>query len=238
MILYLDDCFNVFPEIADNSIDLVLCDMPYGTTACKWDSTINIQLMWKEVQRIIKLHGPIVLTSAQPFTSLLVSSNLKAFKYCWYWKKSKATGHLNAKRQPLRNIEEVCVFQAKSYNPQYAIGVPYKGKKRKIHEGTYGAHGGYRNNNPGIRYPNQILEFQSVNKPLHPTQKPLDLMEYLIKTYSNEEDVVLDFCMGSGTTGLACKNLNRKFIGIEKGKKYYDIAVTRINNCSKVVPIG
>lgn len=228
-MLYHADCFDIFPQIPNNSIDLVLTDMPYGTTACKWDTALDLERMWKELKRICK--GTIVLTSIQPFTSTLVSSNINQFKYCWYWKKSKATGHLNAKIQPLRNIEDICIFYDKlvTYNPQYAEGTPYSGRTRKEHTGTYSSHGSKREDNPGIRYPNQVLEIQGVNKPVHPTQKPVALMEYLIKTYSNEGDTVLDFCMGSGTTGVACRSLNRNFIGIEKELKYYDIAKERIN---------
>ena len=226
--LYHDDCFNIFPQLGDNSIELVLCDIPYGTTACKWDTVLDLERMWKELKRITNI---VVLNSMQPFTSSLISSNIKQFKYCWYWKKSKATGHLNAKLQPLRNIEDICVFYDKkvTYNPQYSLGTPYVGSCRKVHEGTYSSHGSTREDNPGVRYPNQLLEIQGVNKPTHPTQKPVALMEYLIKTYSNEGDTVLDFCMGSGTAGVAAKKLGRSFIGIEKEKEYYDIAVKRIN---------
>lgn len=226
--LYHDDCFNIFSEIEDSSIDLVLCDMPYGTTQCKWDTVLDLEKMWRALNRISKV---VVLTACQPFTSTLVLSNIKSFKYCWYWKKSKATGHLNAKKQPLRNIEEVCVFSlVTKYNPQFTEGRPYPGRGRKVHSSTYGVHGGFREDNPGVRYPHQMLEVQGVNKPIHPTQKPVALMEYLIKTYSNEGDTVLDFCMGSGTTGVACKRLNRNFVGIEKDETYFKIAEERINN--------
>ena len=228
--LYHDDCFDVFPKLAGKSIDLVLCDMPYGTTACKWDTVIDLELVWRELDRITVGNSAVVLTAAQPFTSVLISSNLKRFKYCWYWRKSKATGHLNAKIQPLRVYEDVCVFYNKqpTYNAQLTEGAPYKGRGGRFKETCYRASTDKRNDNSGFRYPNQQLNFLSEQKPLHPTQKPVALMEYLIKTYSNEGDTVLDFCMGSGTTGVACKNLNRSFVGVEKDEKYFNIAKDRI----------
>lgn len=240
--LYHDDCFNIFPQLEDKSIDLVLCDMPYGTTACKWDTVIDLERMWKEIKRVVKLNGAIVLTASQPFTSVLVCSNLKTFKYQWYWRKSRPTGFANAKKQPLRQVEDVLIFYTlpPTYNPQ---GVIYKPKTVKNSVSTGGStvqgeqigSGKGSMRTPGksyiqeyTNYPKNIIEINSEVSTKHPTQKPVALMEYLIKTYSNEGDTVLDFCMGSGTTGVACKNLNRNFIGIEKEENYFEIAKERI----------
>ncbi len=177
------------------------------------------------------------MTASQPFTSMLVCSNLKYFKYDWCWRKPKGTGHLNAKKMPMRDKEDIVVFYGKpcTYNPQFTSGTPYKDKAGKDHSATtsmtdsYGAYNNFRNDNEGKRYPKQVLEFGVVERgTVHPTQKPVALMEYLIKTYTNEGETVLDFTMGSGTTGVACKNLNRKFIGIELDEKYFNIAKERI----------
>ncbi len=235
-MLYHDDCFNIFPNIPAKSIDLVLCDMPYGTTACKWDTIIDLEKMWKMLENSCKQSAVIIFTATQPFTSKLVMSNIKWFKYDWIWKKPKGTGHLNSKKMPLKDKEDILVFYKKNniYNPQFSLGKPYKNKVSgtKIDNIGSSCYGNYKNirnlNNDGRRYPKQVLEFPVVERTIHPTQKPVALMEYLIKTYSNQGDTVLDFCMGSGTTGVACKNLNRQFIGIEKEKEYYDIAVKRI----------
>lgn len=235
MNLYNDDCFNIFPHLEDNSIDLVLCDMPYGTTACKWDTVLDLDKMWAELSRVGKSSCIFAFTAAQPFTSVLTCSNLKMFKYDWIWQKPKGTGFLNAKKQPLRNKEDILVFyrQIGTYNPQFEVGVPYdRGVCRdKSEKWVYGkVHEEHkRTPNTGFRYPKQIIKIPDEERgKQHPTQKPVALMEYLIKTYSNEGDTVLDFCMGSGTTGVACKRLNRNFIGIEKEEKYYEIAKERI----------
>lgn len=236
------DCLEEMKKIPDNSIDLILTDPPYGTTACKWDSIIPLDLMWKELKRITKSNSAIVLTAAQPFTSILVSSNLKMFKYDWVWRKPKGTGHLNAKKQPMRDKEDILVFYDKQcvYNPQKTIGTPYKNKAGKNHNGTssmtesYGSYTNKREDNNGFRYPKQVQDFPVVERgTVHPTQKPVELMEYLIKTYTNEGDKVLDFTMGSGTTGVAAKNLNRDFIGIELDKKYFEIAEERCSECDQ-----
>lgn len=233
--LHLGDCLDVMVGMKDNSVDLVLCDLPYGTTQNKWDTVIPFDLLWEQYMRISK--GAIVLFAAQPFTSLLISSNLKYFKYDWVWEKTKATGHLNAKKQPLRNKEDILVFYKKqpTYNPQMSEGEPYKNKTGKdisgssSMTGSYGKYTNKRNENTGFRYPKQILKFNTVQRnTLHPTEKPVALLEYLVKTYTNEGDSVLDNCMGSGSTGVACKNLNRKFIGIEKDELYFSIAKERI----------
>lgn len=230
--LYHDDCFNIFPQLEDKSIDLVLCDMPYGTTACKWDTILDLELMWKELKRSRKDNAAIVLFSQMPFSAILVASNIKEFKYNWVWDKSQGTGHLNAKKAPLKNHEDIQVFYTKQpkYNPQFSEGTPYKTISGKVISDNYGSQTRAITENTGLRYPKTIVQFLKERNCPHPTQKPVALMEYLIKTYSNEGDKVLDFCMGSGTTGVACKNLNRSFIGIEKEEEYFQIANTRIQN--------
>ena len=231
------DCLEKMHDIPDGSIDMILCDLPYGTTQNKWDSIIDLPLLWQEYNRVLKQSGSCVLFCAQPFTSVLISSNIANFKYDWCWKKPKGTGHLNAKKQPMRDKEEIAVFYREQciYNPQMTEGTPYKDKAGKDHSkntsmtDSYGAYTNYREENTGFRYPKQVIEFGVVERgTLHPTQKPVALFEYLIKTYTNEGDSVLDNCMGSGTTGVACKNLNTNFIGIEKDDKYFEIAEKRI----------
>tara|TARA_R110002074_G_scaffold116793_1_gene248291 strand:+ start:93 stop:815 length:723 start_codon:yes stop_codon:yes gene_type:complete len=237
MKLIQGDCLEEMKSIEGGSIDMVLCDPPYGTTACKWDSIIDLPLMWEQLKRVIKPNGAIVMTASQPFTSVLVSSNLKMFKYDWVWQKPKGTGHLNAKKQPMRDKEDIVVFYAKqcTYNPQKTKGDPYKDKAGKDHASStsmtdsYGAYTNKREDNNGFRYPKQVQQFPVVERgTLHPTQKPAALMEYLIKTYTNEGETVLDFACGSGTTGIACKNLGREFIGIELDETYFNIAKHRI----------
>lgn len=232
------DCLERMKEIPDGSVDMVLTDPPYGTTACKWDTPIDLELMWSFLKRIVKPNSAIVFTSAQPFTSALVMSNPKMFKYDWCWRKPKGTGHLNAKKMPMRDKEDIVVFYQKpcTYNPQMVAGEPYKNKAGKDHSAktsmteNYGEYTNFRNDNTGFRYPKQVLEMPVVERgSVHPTQKPVALMEYLIKTYTNEGETVLDFTMGSGTTGVACVNLNRNFIGIEMDEKYFEIAKNRIS---------
>jgi site-specific DNA-methyltransferase (adenine-specific) len=231
--LFQGDCLDIMPLIPDKSVQLILADLPYGTTQCKWDSIIDLDLLWKQYERLIKDNGCIVLTAAQPFTSALVMSNTKLFKYDWVWRKPKGTGHLNAKKQPMRDKEDILVFYKNQciYNPQMTEGKPYKEKTgwkgTEGYEG-YGVDKRTGNDNSGFRYPKQVQEFGVVERrTLHPTEKPLELMKYLIKTYSNENDMVLDNTMGSGTICLAAKELNRNFIGIEKEPKYYEIACQR-----------
>lgn len=224
--LMLGDCLERMKEIPDGSIDMVLADPPYGTTACKWDSVIPLEPMWEQLKRVIKPNGAIVMTASQPFTSKLVMSNPKAFKYSWFWKK-RPVNFLNAKKQPLRNIEDVLVFGGSKYNPQGLIAKRRVNKRSNSTE-TNGAHG-LSNISAFTNYPNQLLEFIG-ERGLHPTQKPVALMEYLIKTYTNEGDTVLDFTMGSGSTGVGCKNTNRNFIGIEKDETYFKIAQERIGS--------
>ncbi len=222
------DCLEYLPTIPDKSVDLILCDLPYGTTQNKWDSIIPLDKLWKEYNRISR--GAVVLTAAQPFTSILVSSFLEGFKYEWIWQKDNGTGFLNAKKQPLRNHESVLVFykEQPEYNPQMTEGKPYKCKSGRATE-NYGSQVSVITENKGERYPLSIILFKRDKDKQHPTQKPVALMEYLIKTYTNPGDLVLDNCMGSGTTGVACKNLGRAFIGIEKDPEYFKIAEERIN---------
>jgi DNA modification methylase len=231
------DCLERMKEIPDGSVDMILADPPYGTTACKWDSVIPLEPMWEQLKRVIKPNGAIVMTASQPFTSLLITSNLKMFKYDWTWQKPKGTGHLNAKKQPMRDKEDIVVFYSKQciYNPQMTKGEPYKDKAGKDHSSStsmtniYGAYTNKRETNDGFRYPKQIQSFPVVERgTVHPTQKPVALMEYMVSTYTNEGETVLDFTMGSGTTGVACVNLNRKFIGIELDETYFNIAKERI----------
>ena len=218
--------------ISDQSVDLILCDLPYGTTACKWDSIIPFDPLWEQYKRVIKMDGAIVLFSAQPFTTKLISSNFSWYRYCWYWKKSNVTGALFCKSQPMRCIEDICVFYRKqpTYNPQGLRILP----KPVIHAANkntavYGA-----KKSPSVQkytgYPHHLLEFSKDKMQVHPTQKPVALLEYLIKTYTNPGETVLDNCMGSGSTGVACANTQRKFIGIEKDEKYFAVATQRIMN--------
>ncbi|MGK0446537.1 MAG: site-specific DNA-methyltransferase (adenine-specific) [Polaribacter sp.] len=230
--LRLGDCLEVMKTFADNSIDAIITDPPYGTTACKWDSVIDFKLMWEQLNRIIKPNGAIVLFGSEPFSSALRMSNIKNYKYDWIWKKPKGTGHLNAKRMPMNDVETISVFYIKqcTYNPQFTEGKPYKSKSGKSSFDGYGKDNRKGNDNKGKRYPKRLLEFNVVERnTVHPTQKPLPLLEYLIKTYTNENETILDFTMGSGSTGLAAKNLNRNFIGIEMDSAYFSIAENRIN---------
>ena len=218
------DCLERMKEIPSGSVDMVLCDLPYGTTQNKWDSVIPFNALWGEYGRICK--GAVVLSAAQPFTSFMIGSNTKEFKYCWVWKKSKPTGHLNAKKQPLRNTEDIAVFYAKqpTYNPQGTR--PTDVTVSRTNRGNYGECS-KTTQQTVTGYPTTILEF-STEVGTHPTQKPIKLMEYLVNTYTDGGQTVLDNCMGSGTTGVACANLNRKFIGIEMDEGYFNIAKERI----------
>ena len=233
------DCLERMMEIPDGSVDMILADPPYGTTACKWDSIIPLDKMWEQLKRVIKPNGAIVMTASQPFTSILGSSNIKGLKYSWIWLKSRATGHLNAKKMPMKSFEDILVFckEKPMYNPQGLILNPRKVMNSKSHSlrgkdnKTSTVSGGIKHEEylqEYTNYPRQHLEFASEGNTVHPTQKPVALMEYLIKTYTNENETVLDFTMGSGTTGVACMNTGRKFIGIELDDKYYDIAKQRI----------
>ena len=244
LTLLKGDCLDRMKEIPDGSVDMVLTDPPYGTTACSWDSVIPFEPMWTQLKRITKKNGAVAMTASQPFTSALVMSNPKDFKYDWAWRKPKGTGHLNAKKMPMRDKEDILVFYASqcSYNPQFSNGTPYKNKAGNPNKSTsqtdsYGAYTNFRYENDGKRYPRQVIEFGVVERgTVHPTQKPVALMEYLIKTYTNPNETVLDFTMGSGTTGVAAMNLGRKFIGIELDDKYFAIAEERIKQAFDAGP--
>ena len=226
-ILFHADCFDVFPYILDKSVNLILCDLPYGTTWQKWDCILDIKKLWKEYNRIIADNGAIVLFSSQPFTTELINSNLKNYKYTWYWIKDNKGNYLNAKRQPLRQVEEINIFNKHNYYPQ---GLKDYNKERGRGTGAKITLMNYSDNwkQEKTEYPSNVLFYGLDRTGLHPTAKPLELIKYLIKTYSKENDLVMDNCMGSNTTGLACKELNRKYIGIEKDKSYFDIAEKRI----------
>ena len=232
--LYLGNCLDILDEIEENSVDMVLCDLPYGTTACTWDSIIPLELLWEQYNRVCKESAAMVFTAAQPFTTTLAASNIKNFKYEWIWEKPQGTNPMNAKVMPLKSHENILVFYRKkpTYNPQMWFSTPYSGfssETSKIGE-VYGkAKSKHRDNPEGSRYPKTILKFKQ-EKGLHPTQKPVELMRYLIRTYSNKNDLILDNTMGSGTTGVACVLENRKFIGIEKDETYFKIAQDRIKN--------
>lgn len=279
----LGDCLEVMNDIPDGSVDMILSDLPYGTTNCRWDVIIPLEPLWEQYRRVLKYNGAIVLTASQPFTSVLVASNLKDYRYNWVWEKSKATGYLNSKRMPMKAHEDICVFYRKlpTYNPQMVAGTPYD--KGKAHRPTsvYGAQGQKRNtrrrkdlleleeaelhtlleknslsvtgtkeeqaeryirllnpievhvkNTTGLRYPRTVQYFktaESEGKVFHPTQKPISLFEYFIRTYTNENEIVLDTCAGVGTAALAALNSNRKYICIEKNETYYNIMNERIS---------
>ena len=234
--IYQGDCLEVMKDISDKSIDMILCDLPYGTTKNKWDCAIDLDKLWEHYERIIKDNGAIVLFSQMPFTSKLVHSNLKLFRYEWIWEKEMGTGHLNVKKMPLKAHENIEIFYKKkpTYNPQMRTGFkPYKTVSGKG-SSNYGEQKKVLTTNNGERYPIDILEFQRDKEKLHPTQKPVALCEYLIKTYTNEDETVLDNCMGSGSTGVACVNTNRKFIGIELDKTYFNISKKRLEEAKQV----
>ena len=233
------DCLELMKTIESGSVDLILTDPPYGTTACKWDSVIPFEPMWTELNRIIKPNGAIVLFGSEPFSSALRMSNINNYKYDWVWEKSKASNFLLAKKQPLKAHENILVFGKGSvvYYPQKTEGKPFNKGNRKHNKGI--ATEVYNKipnagieivNEDGLRNPRSVQYFRTAESEgkFHPTQKPVPLLEYLIKTYTQEEETVLDFTMGSGSTGVACKNLNRNFIGIEKDDKYFEIAKNRI----------
>ncbi len=229
------DCFDVFPFIEDNSIDAIICDLPYGTTACKWDSVLPLTELWNEYKRVIKPSGVILLTASQPFTTVLINHDLKMFKYNLVWDKVAVTNPMLAKKQPMRCHEDIVVFYDKqpTYNPQMRVGVKWSRAGKKQHTtDTLGQSTLFNNGSDKseMKYPKSIITFSNADKTKneHPTQKPLELMEWLIKTYTNEGDMVLDNTMGSGTCGLAAIKNNRRFIGIEKEKQYYDVAVRRL----------
>ena len=234
--LYKGDCLEIMDKLIEKGvkIDMALTDPPYGTTACKWDSVIPIDKMWERLNKLIKPNGAMVLFGSEPFSSTLRLSNIKNYKYDWVWEKPQGVNPLLAKKQPLNNIEYIHVFYKKQslYNPQFENGSPYvvtrdtKARPCEMPNYTFKES---TTANEAKRYPKRILKFKRAIG-LHPTQKPVPLLEYLIKTYTNEGDLVLDFTMGSGSTGVACLNTNRKFIGIEFDEKYFNIAKDRIEN--------
>ena len=239
--LYNGDCLEIMEQIPDKSIDMILCDLPYGTTQSKWDSVIPFEKLWEHYNRIIKDNGAIVLFGMEPFSSKLRLSNLKYYKYDWIWNKRKGTNFLNAKKQPLRYHELISVFYKKqpTYNPQKTTGHQLKTsfKRKGLQTDVYNKTNKDNYYSSTERYPRSILEFSSDTQisSLHPNQKPIKLLEYLIKTYTNKGDLVLDNTMGSGSTGVACLNTNREFIGIEKEEKYFNIAKERIEERSREI---
>lgn len=226
--LMCGDCLKLMKDIPDGIVDMVLADPPYGTTQCRWDSVIPFEPMWEQLKRVTKTNGAIIMTASQPFTSVLGMSNLPNLRYSWVWKKSAPTGHLNAKRMPMSDFEDIMVFYQSqpTYNPQGLLPLG-KLTKRGGNGSCYGS-SGKENFQKFTNYPRRVLNIASEGKTVHPTQKPVALMEYLIKTYTNKGDTVLDFTMGSGTTGVAAKKLGRGFIGIELDETYFQIARGRI----------
>jgi len=227
------DCLEVMKGIKDNSIDAIITDPPYGTTACKWDSVIDFDLMWEQLNRIIKPNGAIVLFGSEPFSSALRMSNIKNFKYDWYWKKNRKTNFLNARKMPMGQIENISVFFNKlgnTYNPVMQKRTSQKaGNKKYGNTKVYGEQNGkYKDNQSEYILPSHLIEINT-ERGFHPTQKPVPLMEYLIKTYTNENETVLDFTMGSGSTMVAAKNTNRSGIGIEMDEGYFKTANERVN---------
>ena len=246
------DCLERMKEIESGSVDMILADPPYGTTACKWDSIIPLEPMWEHLKRVIKPNGAIALFGSEPFSSALRMSNIKNYKYDWTWKKSKPNGFQHSKNKPMKAIENIMVFsnapmglksllndKRMEYNPQGLKEAGIKKVKDCSHRGNTMGGDGNKSSRPNqvgreymayTNFPSDFLEYGNIigKNAIHPTQKPVALMEYLIKTYTNEGETVLDFTMGSGTTGVACKNLNRSFIGIEMDDKYFEIAKERI----------
>ena len=233
MKLLNGDCLKLMKDLPDGSVDLILCDPPYGTTDCKWDDVLPFDKLWAEYNRVLKPDGAAVLFSAQPFTTQLIASNRKAFRYCWYWVKDRATGFTYARYQPMRKVEDVCVFYRKmpTYNPQglQLIEKPREKRKKPKEDCVVPMNQLSRPHTPRFKnYPKNVLQFNT-ERGYHPTQKPVPLLEYLVKTYTNEGDTVLDNCMGSGSTGVAVQRVGgRHFIGIEQNKVYFDIAQKRI----------
>ena len=236
--LYCGDCLDVMKDIPDKSVDMILCDLPYGTTACKWDSIISFDKLWEQYNRIIKDNCAIVLFGIQPFTTIMISSNINNFKHQWIWNKKNGSNFMQLKHHPNKIHEDIIVFsnnrKTVNYYPQMIKGkMRTKGSEKILNEdGVYYAHTKTKTKND-LYYPKSIIEFSNAGrtgkaKKMHPTQKPVELLEYLIKTYTKEGEVVLDNCMGSGSTGVACKHINRKFIGIELDEKYFEIAKKRI----------
>lgn len=240
--LQYGDCLELMKYIPDGSVDMILCDLPYGTTRNKWDSIIPLDRLWEQYERIIKEDGAVVLFSAEPFTSCLITSNIKHFRYDLIWSKPQGSDFLNANRKPLRSHENICLFYKSqpTYNAQKSDGKPYKTKSGESTSSNFGKFSGnfHTENKDGKRCPLTVLNFAGEHNrgKKHPTQKPVALLEYLVKTYTNEGDTVLDNCMGSGSTGVACVNTGRNFIGMELDAGYFEIAQKRIDEAiGKVV---
>ena len=231
--LYNGDCLEVMDRLIEEGVvvDAIICDPPYGTTACKWDTVIPFDKMWERLNKLIKPNGAICLFGSEPFSSALRMSNIKNYKYDWIWEKTKPSNFLNCKKQPMRKYENISIFSKKKsvYNPQGLI-VSKKHNKNSLNENVYGKVKKFTQEVTYTNYPCNILRFANIvgSNCIHPTQKPIDLLEYLIKTYTNEDEIVLDFTMGSGSTGVACMNTDRKFIGIELDNNYFNIASKRI----------
>ncbi len=239
VLLMQGDCLKRLKELPDNSVDMIMTNLPYGTTACKWDSIIPLDPMWSEIYRVTKKVSTVVMTSAQPFTSKLINSNMRDYKYNWVWYKNLPTNYPNAKRRPLTKHEDICVWQRggrQYYNPQKTRGHKPTNSAKGCSQGEIYHGDNIRNYSGGdtTRFPTTVIDFIKCERGLHPTQKPIALMEYMIKTYTNEGDTILDFTMGSGATVIAGRNLNRKVIGIENGKcekvksKYFDMDWTDV----------
>ena len=231
------DCLELMKDIPDGSVDMILADLPYGTTQCRWDTIIPFEPLWEQYERVIKDNGAIILTAQQPFTSALIMSNPKLYRYNWVWDKVISTNFMNARKMPLKGFEDVCVFYKKlpTYNPVMTEGKPFTDKrnnvlKERVSKEIYGTMPlPMEQKNEGTRYPRGFIKISARNnKPIHPTQKPVALFEYLIKTYTNEGDLVLDNVAGSGTTGVACQNLNRNFILMEQEPEYVEIIKQRL----------
>lgn len=233
MQLYHGDCLEVMRKLPDKSVDMILCDLPYGITRCAWDNVIQFDALWDQYKRVIKDNGAILLFGSEPFSSRLRMSNPRMYRYDWIWRKSTASGHLNANRMPLNNHETISVFykHLPTYHPQMGTGGQYRRFKKNPKSNLYGQERSYININNGTRYPVSVIDFSAPNNKdrLHPTQKPVELLEYLIKTYTDPGDVVLDNCMGSGSTGVACVRTGREFVGIEMDPGYFETARERID---------
>lgn len=237
-ILFRDDCLKIMPKLPEKRIHLILCDLPYGTTDCAWDTIIPFAPMWEQYRRLAKERAAIVLTASQPFTAKLVSSNMKQFRYCWVWEKTKPTGFQHAKNHPLKSHEDIAVFGIKSvlYYPQGLRRIDRSVKASNSKNPDILERGNLRTTDyvqEFTNYPKSILRYATDADRIHPTQKPVALMNYLVRTYTKEGQRVLDNCMGSGTTGVACVETNRSFVGIEQNKEYFDICCDRINDALK-----
>ena len=234
------NCLEHMDQIANGSVDMILCDLPYGMTKNKWDVQIPFEELWAHYKRIIKPNGAIVLFGSQPFTSLMIVSNPKMFRYCLVWEKNKFSDFLNAKRKPMKTNEDICLFYKRqpTYNPQYWESTPYtrwNSQAAVDRQTNYGSHKRNVVESTGRRLPTTVLKFNRVERPNHPTQKPVDLLAWLIRTYSNEGDLILDNCMGVGSTGIACVQEKRRFIGIELDETYYNMAVEKIDDATNSV---